>query len=52
MKNWLKLSNADYEKVWNKIYDELKFEPSTTDFPSFKVPSPFIIYDVSLIWRI
>ncbi|MFJ7826656.1 DUF2716 domain-containing protein [Psychrobacillus sp. NPDC096623] len=48
MKNWLKLSNAEYEKVWNKIYDELKFEPSTTDFPSFKVPSPFITYDVSL----
>lgn len=48
MKNWLKLSNAEYEKVWNKIDDELKFKPSITDLPSFKVPSPFITYDVSL----
>ena len=47
MKNWLKLSNLEYEKVWNKIYDELNFEPSISDFPSFTVPIPFITYDVS-----
>ncbi|ETT85368.1 DUF2716 domain-containing protein [Viridibacillus sp. FSL R5-0477] len=48
MKNWLELTNAEDEKVWNKIYDELKFEPSTTNLPSFKVPTPFITYDISL----
>ncbi|MGE7839031.1 DUF2716 domain-containing protein [Viridibacillus arvi] len=47
MKNWLELSNAEDEKVWNKIYDELKFEPSIANFPSFKVPTPFITYDIS-----
>ncbi|MGG0658142.1 DUF2716 domain-containing protein [Rummeliibacillus pycnus] len=47
MKNWLELSDVEYEKVWNKLYDELKFEPSTTNFPSFEVPTPFITYDIS-----
>lgn len=47
MKNWLELTDVEDEKVWNKIFDELKFEPSTTNSPSFKVPTPFITYDIS-----
>jgi Protein of unknown function (DUF2716) len=48
MENWLKLSNLEYEQVWDKVYDKLKFKPSISKFPSFKVPTPFITYDVSL----
>ncbi|PEZ04819.1 sugar epimerase [Bacillus sp. AFS018417] len=47
MKNWLELSNAEYDEVWDKIYEDFRFEPSESVFPSFKVPSPFITYDVS-----
>ncbi|MER2120095.1 MAG: DUF2716 domain-containing protein [Solibacillus sp.] len=48
MKNWIELSEAEYEKVWNKMFDVLKFKPSTSDFPSFEVPTPFITYDISV----
>lgn len=30
MKNWIELSEAEYEKVWNKMFDVLKFKPSTS----------------------
>lgn len=29
------------------LYRKFKFKPSITKFPSFKVPKPFIIYDIS-----
>ena len=48
MKNWLELSEVEYEKVGNKIFDVMKFKPSNSDFPSFKVPTPFITYDISI----
>lgn len=47
MHNWQKLTNAEYEKVWNFIYEELNFKPSISNFPSFQVPNPFITYDIS-----
>lgn len=49
MKNWIELSELEYEKVWNKIDDDLKFKPSISRFRfrPFKVPSPFITYDIS-----
>jgi hypothetical protein len=49
MDNWIELSKLEYKEVWDRIYKEFKFEPSISDFPSFKVPSPFITYDVSLL---
>lgn len=48
MENWLELSETEYEQVWDHIYDQLKFKPSMSKFPSFKVPTPFITYDISL----
>ena len=48
MENWLELSEAEDEKVWTKIYGELKFKPSISAFPSFEVPTPFITYDISI----
>lgn len=47
MQNWQKLTNAEYKKVWNFIYEELDFKPSISYFPSFQVPNPFITYDIS-----
>lgn len=48
MENWLELSEVEDKKVWTKIYGELKFKPSISDFPSFEVPTPFITYDISI----
>ncbi|MFB8424888.1 DUF2716 domain-containing protein [Priestia megaterium] len=47
MKNWIQLSEQEEKKFWKRIYKEFKFKPSTSRFPSFKVPSPFITYDIS-----
>jgi hypothetical protein len=47
MNNWIKLSKIENEVVWNKIYEDFKFEPSISKFPSFSVPRPFITFDIS-----
>lgn len=51
MENWLELSEAEYEKVWNKMCEVLNFKPSTSNFPSFEVPTPFITYDISIYFE-
>ncbi|WML46649.1 DUF2716 domain-containing protein [Neobacillus sp. PS3-34] len=47
MENWIELSALDYKEVWDRVYGQFKFKPSMSVFPSFEVPKPFIIYDVS-----
>jgi len=47
MENWIPLSDQENKKIWKRIYKEFKFKPSISKFPSFKVPSPFITYDIS-----
>lgn len=47
MNNWIELSSLEDKEVWDKIYNEFDFKPSISNFPSFKVPSPFITYDIS-----
>jgi hypothetical protein len=47
MKNWIPLSEKEYDQIWNKIDREFTFQPSLSIFPSFQVPQPFITYDVS-----
>lgn len=42
-----KLNDKEYRKVWGRFNKEFKFKPSTTEFPSYEVPSPFITYDIS-----
>ncbi|MDE5414265.1 DUF2716 domain-containing protein [Alkalihalobacterium chitinilyticum] len=51
MENWLVLTKSERDKVWNKVYDDLKFKPSITYFPSFQVPSPYITFDISHYFR-
>ncbi|WP_338780077.1 DUF2716 domain-containing protein [Metabacillus sp. FJAT-52054] len=47
MKNWIPFSDKDYNQAWDRIDKDLKFKPSISDFPSFKMPHPFITYDIS-----
>ncbi|MGF9891181.1 DUF2716 domain-containing protein [Priestia megaterium] len=47
MDNWIPLSDQESKMIWKRIYKEFKFKPSISKFPSFKVPSPFITYDIS-----
>ena len=46
--NWIELKESEEQAVWKKVYKDFKFKPSITKFPSFKVPSPFITYDISV----
>jgi hypothetical protein len=45
--NWIELTPSEEEKVWKRVYIEFQFKPSTSEFPSFFVPNPFITYDIS-----
>ncbi|GGE71577.1 DUF2716 domain-containing protein [Priestia taiwanensis] len=47
MENWIPLTEKEYDHIWDKVYKELKFEPSISVFPSFQLSSPFITYDIS-----
>lgn len=47
MENWIPFSNQKYDQIWDRIYRDFKFKPSTSIFPSFQVPHPFITYDIS-----
>lgn len=44
--SWIPMTQAEDEKVWNVIDQQFQFAPSTTVFPSFRAPSPFITYEV------
>ena len=47
MNNWIELSDSESDLVWDMVYGKFKFKPSRSNFPSFKVPKPFITYDIS-----
>ncbi|WP_419881543.1 DUF2716 domain-containing protein [Peribacillus sp. B-H-3] len=47
MKNWIPFSDQESDQIWDKIHRDFKFKPSISKFPSFKVPHPFITYDIS-----
>ena len=51
MKNWIPLSDQEYEHIWDRMYKDFRFEPSISIFPSFQVPCPFITYDISEYFR-
>ncbi|VWX34570.1 conserved hypothetical protein [Exiguobacterium oxidotolerans] len=44
--SWIPMTQAEDEKVWHVIDQQFQFSPSTTMFPSFYAPSPFITYEV------
>lgn len=47
MENWIPFSHQAYEQIWDRIYRDFNFKPSTSIFPSFQVMHPFITYDIS-----
>ena len=51
MDNWIPLSDQENKMIWKRIYKEFKFKLSISKFPSFKVPSPFITYDISHLFE-
>lgn len=53
MKNWISLKGKDYDKVWDRFYEEFQFRPSIykKDWPSFRELKPFITYDISSVFR-
>ncbi|MFL0200509.1 DUF2716 domain-containing protein [Exiguobacterium acetylicum] len=44
--SWIPMTQAEDEKVWHVIDQQFQFAPSTTVFPSYHAPSPFITYGV------
>ena len=47
MKNWVSFIDNEYKQIWKKVYKDFKFKPSISKFPSFKMPYPFITYNIS-----
>ncbi|MGH0552063.1 DUF2716 domain-containing protein [Bacillus pretiosus] len=47
MESWMEFTDKEDGQILDQIYCELKFSPSVSIFPSFKVPSPFVTYDIS-----
>jgi hypothetical protein len=47
MKNWMEFTDKEYDRIWDRVYSDYEFSPSVSIFPSFKVPGPFITYDIS-----
>lgn len=44
--SWIPMTQAEDEKIWHVIDQQFQFAPSTTVFPSYHVPSPFVTYEV------
>lgn len=47
MNGWTLLEDDELELVWSRFYKNFYFKPSTTIFPAYSLPSPFIKYDIS-----
>lgn len=47
MDGWTLLEDEERKQVWSRFYQEFNFKPSTTVFPSYTTPSPFIKYDTT-----
>lgn len=39
----------EYEQVWERVYDELKFLPSIYPNKAFDLSVPYVVYDISKI---
>ncbi len=44
--SWIPMTQAEDEKIWHVIDQQFQFAPSTTVFPSYHAPSPFITFEV------
>ncbi|MFF2528713.1 DUF2716 domain-containing protein [Brevibacillus sp. NPDC058079] len=49
MNNWIPLSDEQYRLVWGKFYKDFNFKPSihSSDWPSFRLPIPFVTFDIT-----
>ncbi|MFP3392897.1 DUF2716 domain-containing protein [Brevibacillus sp. SIMBA_040] len=49
MDNWISLSDEQYRMVWDKFYRDFKFKPSihSNDWPSYRLPIPFVTFDIT-----
>ncbi|GLX68023.1 DUF2716 domain-containing protein [Paenibacillus glycanilyticus] len=47
MNGWTELDNDEQEEIWSRFYKTFDFKPSTTTFPAFRIPTPFIKFDIS-----
>ncbi|EJR54126.1 hypothetical protein IIM_02182 [Bacillus cereus VD107] len=47
MKNWIEFTDKEYDQIWDRIDNDFEVSSSVSTFPSFKVLSPFITYDIS-----
>ncbi|BCD30042.1 hypothetical protein bcere0028_28070 [Bacillus cereus AH1271] len=47
MENWMEFTDKEDGQIWDRLYSEIEFSPSDSTFPSFKVASPFVTYDIS-----
>lgn len=49
MNSWIPMTSDQYRLAWDKMYEDFKFKPSihSSDWPSFRLPSPFVTYDVT-----
>ncbi|SMX28161.1 hypothetical protein TRP8649_02276 [Pelagimonas phthalicica] len=51
-KNWQELSRFEEDRIWERVYKVLGFNPSIykENFPGFKEPEPSVTYSFSTIW--
>lgn len=49
MENWIELDSKRYRIVWDKFYNDLKFNPSGVreNLRTFTLPSPFKVFDIT-----
>jgi hypothetical protein len=52
MKNWTRLSHADYDRIWDRFYKEFSFMPSTSpsDWPSIQTGKPSLKISLAELW--
>lgn len=49
MDNWIPLSYEQYSLVWDNFYKDFNFKPSvhSSDWPSYRLPVPFVTFDIT-----
>ncbi|KFM98717.1 hypothetical protein DJ93_79 [Bacillus clarus] len=47
MRNWVPFSDKEYDEIWDEVYSDFDFSPSVSTFLAYKVPTPYITFDIS-----
>ncbi len=48
--NWQKLSDKEYNLIWDKFYADFNFKPSVNIFPAIQTDLPYLKLDIFKIW--